>query len=121
MRYGQSKLANILYTQEMARHHPQILSVVIHPGVILTDLVTTLSQEDQELVKLSNVGKIISEEDGIKNQLWAATSPRNGIGNGQFYEPVGTVGFTTSASTDRELAKKLWEWTQEQIEGLLAY
>lgn len=119
LRYGQSKLANILYTQEMANHYPQILSLVIHPGVIMTDLVTTLSQEDQELVKSSNAGKIISEEDGIKNQLWAATSPREKLENGQFYEPVGVVGFTTKASTDRNLAKKLWEWTEEQINTLL--
>ncbi|KAK5309386.1 hypothetical protein LTR70_010328 [Exophiala xenobiotica] len=121
LRYGQSKLANILYTQEMARRHPQILSLVIHPGVIMTDLVTTLSQEDQEIVKSSNVGKIISEEDGIKNQLWAATSPREELENGQFYEPVGTVGSTTKASTDRELAKRLWEWTEEQIDALITH
>jgi len=105
----------------MARRYPQILSLVIHPGVIMTDLVTTLSQEDLEIVRSSNVGKIISEDDGIKNQLWAATSPRKELENGQFYDLVGTVGSTTKASTDRELAKRLWEWTEEQIDALITH
>ncbi|KAF2177174.1 NAD(P)-binding protein, partial [Zopfia rhizophila CBS 207.26] len=37
-RYGQSKLSNILFTRELAQRYPQITSVSIHPGVILTDL-----------------------------------------------------------------------------------
>lgn len=36
LRYGQSKLANLLYAREMARRHPSVLSFSITPGVVET-------------------------------------------------------------------------------------
>ena len=113
--YGQSKLANILFAREMATHHPQLMSVTIHPGVIKTDLVTSLSAEDQALVYASSVGKMLSAEDGVKNQLFAATRPRAELTNGGFYEPVGVVGAQTELSRDAELGARLWEWTEGEI------
>ncbi|KAJ3468131.1 hypothetical protein MRS44_002196 [Fusarium solani] len=41
-RYGQSKFANIVFARELHRRHPEITSVVVHPGVIATGLVTEL-------------------------------------------------------------------------------
>ena len=38
VRYGQSKLANILFTRELTRRYPAIKSVVLHPGGIETGL-----------------------------------------------------------------------------------
>ena len=38
-RYGQSKLANILFTKELARRYPNITSVAIHPGRVQTPLI----------------------------------------------------------------------------------
>ncbi|RYO82324.1 hypothetical protein DL766_003119 [Monosporascus sp. MC13-8B] len=37
-RYGHSKLANIYFTKGLAKHHPQIKSVAIHPGGVNTGL-----------------------------------------------------------------------------------
>ncbi|KAL3433238.1 hypothetical protein BDV09DRAFT_186837 [Aspergillus tetrazonus] len=42
IRYGQSKLANILYARELARRYPSITSVSVHPGVVGTGLVENL-------------------------------------------------------------------------------
>ncbi len=38
VRYGQSKLANILFTRELTRRYPAIKSVTLHPGGIDTGL-----------------------------------------------------------------------------------
>ena len=38
VRYGQSKLANILFTKELTRRYPAIKSVALHPGGIDTGL-----------------------------------------------------------------------------------
>uniref|UniRef100_A0A8H7NQC1 Oxidoreductase n=1 Tax=Bionectria ochroleuca TaxID=29856 RepID=A0A8H7NQC1_BIOOC len=38
-RYGQSKLANLVYAAELARRYPQILSVSVHPGFVATNLI----------------------------------------------------------------------------------
>jgi NAD(P)-dependent dehydrogenase (short-subunit alcohol dehydrogenase family) len=40
MRYGQSKLANLLYTRELAKRYSAITSVLVHPGIAETGLVT---------------------------------------------------------------------------------
>ena len=38
VRYGQSKLANILFTRELTRRYPAIKSITLHPGGIQTGL-----------------------------------------------------------------------------------
>ena len=42
-RYGQSKLVQMLYSQEMAKHYPEVTSISVHPGVILTGLFDNVS------------------------------------------------------------------------------
>ncbi|KAF4976482.1 hypothetical protein FZEAL_6848, partial [Fusarium zealandicum] len=42
-RYGQSKLANMVFARELQRRYPEVTSVAVHPGVIATGLVTELS------------------------------------------------------------------------------
>ncbi|KAF2469628.1 oxidoreductase [Lindgomyces ingoldianus] len=116
-RYGDSKLANVLYAQQLAVHYPQITSVSIHPGVIRTGLIDTLSTFNKCFCELATVGQKISIQDGAKNQLWAATCKKEKIQNGVFYEPVGKVGRTTSASKDAKLAAKLWEWTEGELKA----
>ncbi|THZ60541.1 hypothetical protein D6C86_05034, partial [Aureobasidium pullulans] len=37
-RYGQSKLALLVYTRTLAEKYPELTTVVVHPGVIATDL-----------------------------------------------------------------------------------
>jgi NAD(P)-dependent dehydrogenase (short-subunit alcohol dehydrogenase family) len=114
-RYGQSKLSNILYAQELAKHYPEILSVAVHPGVIMTDLWSSLPLATR-LPALLTLSKIVSVEQGPYTQLWAATSERSGIRNGEYYEPVGIIGKrSTSASRNAKLAEQLWDWTEKTL------
>jgi NAD(P)-dependent dehydrogenase (short-subunit alcohol dehydrogenase family) len=116
-RYGQSKLANALYGSELARHYPTISVAVIHPGVIKTDLVNTLGFADRMLVSVTNIGRILTPEQGVENQLWAATVDKKDLESGAYYEPVGEPGKHSQYSQNMELAGELWEWTQAQLEG----
>lgn len=72
-RYGQSKLANILFTKELARRYPAITSVAIHPGLILTDLFGP-NQQTSILLRygLKMAGPLFMADvpTGAKNQLW---------------------------------------------------
>lgn len=45
-RYGQSKLAQVLYTNQLAQKYPKLSSIAIHPGVVGTDLVSSLGWAD---------------------------------------------------------------------------
>ncbi|PSK33982.1 hypothetical protein B9Z65_8308 [Elsinoe australis] len=114
-RYGQSKLANVLYPAEFARRYPNITSVAIHPGVIMTGLVTNLSSFNYYFTQASTYKEQVTVDEGVKNQLWAATAPKDQIKNGAFYEPVGKLGRTTPAALNQEMAKELYDWTEKTL------
>jgi NAD(P)-dependent dehydrogenase (short-subunit alcohol dehydrogenase family) len=117
IRYGQSKLANLLYAAEMARQYPQFITTSVHPGLIATNISAGHSFLDRLLLiiarTLLGIGMVV--EEGIKNQLWAATAPESSVVSGEFYEPVGKVGKSDKISKSTELAKKLWDWTEEEL------
>ena len=118
IRYGQSKLANILYAAELARRYPDILSVSIHPGVVPTGLLGNLGLANRMLVYATNIGRMLKPAEGAYNQLWAATSDRSKIVNGAFYEPVGVLSSKLDATSRSEmLAAELWDWTEQALEG----
>jgi NAD(P)-dependent dehydrogenase (short-subunit alcohol dehydrogenase family) len=116
-RYAQSKLANILYGAEIARRYPTISVAAVHPGVIKTDLVNSLGFADRMLVAVTNIGNILTPEQGVHNQLWAATVDKKGLQSGAYYERVGQIGKPSKYSEDTKLAGELFEWTQSQLEG----
>ena len=114
-RYGQSKLANMLYAAELARRYPSITTVSVHPGVIATGLVTGLSLVNQVSLRLLYIGRMVTIEEGVKNQLWAATTERKNLVNGTYYAPVGVPGKHYRMSKDVNLARELWEWTHKAL------
>ncbi|KAH7119643.1 hypothetical protein B0J11DRAFT_65405 [Dendryphion nanum] len=117
-KYTQSKLANVVYARQFAAHYPEIISVAIHPGEILTGLFSKGGSgggaEVEYLAKqiAPKVGVPVTE--GAKNSLWAATA--EGPESGRYYEPVGVPGKGSELSNDGEFGKKLWEWTEKELE-----
>ena len=121
-RYGQSKLANILYAAEMARRYGDkgITAVSIHPGTFNTGLITSLGLANRAMIWITNVGNIkdeAKEGEGSWNSCWAATSKREGIVNGGFYVPVGVKGKKLRENANEKLAGELWEWTEKELES----
>ncbi|KFY18952.1 hypothetical protein V493_08234 [Pseudogymnoascus sp. VKM F-4281 (FW-2241)] len=116
-RYCDSKLANVLYARELAKRYPKLLSFSVTPGVVGTSLVTDLGLFDRALVYVSQLGKIKTPEQGSHNHLWALSAPRGSIKAGAFYEPVGKLStFENASSKDPEMAGKLWEWTERELD-----
>lgn len=117
-RYGQSKLANLLYARELSRRYPSITSVSVHPGIVATGLVGNSSFFDRMTVHVSQFGKLLEPYEGAYCQIWAATAPKEKIENGMYYEPVGISSYSTLDKTakDDKLAERLWEWTEEALE-----
>lgn len=117
-RYGQSKLANLLYARELARRYPDILAVAVHPGVVATDLVGDLGFFDRAFIYTTNFGKLLKPEEGAYNQCWAATVARERIESGIYYEPVGKKeeGRLDKTAKDDVLAGRLWDWTANVLD-----
>jgi NAD(P)-dependent dehydrogenase (short-subunit alcohol dehydrogenase family) len=116
-RYGQSKLANLLYARKIAKRHPSVVSVAIHPGTAFTGLVTGLGTFNRWFVWATTLTTRIPVEQCAWNQQWAAFAPRGEVVNGGYYEPVGVKGELTKAAADDKLAEELWEWTQKELNG----
>lgn len=115
--YGQSKLANLIYARQCAKHWPQITFASVHPGIVKTDLQTgggNLLMRGFQAIIVPILG--VAVEEGAKSQLWAATA--KGVVNGEYYEPVGVPGRGSSLSKSEELGDKLWAYTQKELEGL---
>jgi NAD(P)-dependent dehydrogenase (short-subunit alcohol dehydrogenase family) len=115
-RYGQSKLACLLYAREAAKRY-SFTNIAINPGEVQTELFTR--EAGDELMKYLQTEVVpkaaIPIDEGVKNHLWAATCPD--IENGEFYEPVGKTGGLEGHGLDDEMAKKLWDWTEEQLKN----
>jgi NAD(P)-dependent dehydrogenase (short-subunit alcohol dehydrogenase family) len=114
-RYGQSKLANLLYAREIAKRHPSVVSVAIHPGVAFTGLVTGLGTFNRWFIWATTLSSRMPVEQVAWNQQWAAFAPRGEVDSGSYYEPVGVKGELSKPAADDALAEELWEWTQKEL------
>ncbi|KAL8883422.1 MAG: hypothetical protein Q9192_007173 [Flavoplaca navasiana] len=124
-RYGQSKLADIPLAKGMAKRYPDIISVSVHPGLVRTELGGRAERSPflmmMESLRWTPLYK--SPEKGAHNLLWAATAAKSE--SGKYYEPVGKIpgkpnGYSGMAAIcdDEELADRLWEWTEDELNGL---
>jgi NAD(P)-dependent dehydrogenase (short-subunit alcohol dehydrogenase family) len=121
VRYGQSKLANILHARELARRYPSILSVSVHPGRVATQLLDDMYGRRTVVGTLmqvyDKVASPLTPEQGAYTQLWAATWPnKNDVVNGAYYEPFGKLAQGSKDARDLNLAEKLWVWQEDEFE-----
>jgi NAD(P)-dependent dehydrogenase (short-subunit alcohol dehydrogenase family) len=124
--YGQSKLANLLFTAELQRllgaSGSHVLATAAHPGYSDTNLQFHSGNRLLELgSRLSNRLLAQSEQDGALPTLYAALAeiPGNSYaGPGRFMEqrgPAKLVG-RSRAAEDVDVARRLWE-VSEQLTG----
>ncbi|KAI9372200.1 hypothetical protein BJX61DRAFT_456349 [Aspergillus egyptiacus] len=117
MRYGASKAANILFAAELARRYPSLVSVSVHPGVIMTDLYGPLGKRVPGVTLGTKMIGMVSTsvEGGARNQLWAAVgAKREALANGGYYVPVGNCR-SNRYVTDEGMGRELWEWTEAEL------
>jgi NAD(P)-dependent dehydrogenase (short-subunit alcohol dehydrogenase family) len=120
--YGQSKLANLLFSAELARRAAATPLVVLaaHPGVAATSLTDNIVPPVPGLravVGAAIRSVLMSDAGGALSQLYAATMPDvvpddylGPTGPGEARGPVGRVGRSAAAS-DPTLAAELWDVT----------
>ncbi|TVY41901.1 putative oxidoreductase [Lachnellula subtilissima] len=119
--YGQSKLANILYSNELARRYPDIRCISLHPGSVNTGLSRGLNASYPLVAPVVNFVKwtriiTLDVHQGTFNQLWAATAKE--AKSGKYYNPVGQEVTTSKYAQDLELGKRLWDFTEAEFSKL---
>jgi NAD(P)-dependent dehydrogenase (short-subunit alcohol dehydrogenase family) len=116
--YGQSKLANLLFTYELQRKLAAsgsgTLATAAHPGWTDTNL-----QRHTGLARFLNRFFAQDAQMGALPTLMAATDP--GASGGEYYGPGGFMGMrgypervqSSDRSHDEQVAAKLWEVSEE--------
>ena len=125
--YGQSKLANLLFTSELQRRLSEagspVRAVAAHPGYAATNLQShTGSFLQHALMRVGNTLIAQSDEQGAWPTLYAATQDIPGdsyVGPKGFQEARGnpTLVGRSAAAKDAETARRLWELS-EQLTGV---
>ncbi len=118
--YGQSKLANALFSLELAQRldaYPAS-SNAIRPGVIPTNLGRHMPA--WKPLALKTIGKIFTKTipQGAATQVYVATAPALAQTSGYFFEhcnPILAGGHTE----DRAMATRLWSVSEELTAGYL--
>jgi NAD(P)-dependent dehydrogenase (short-subunit alcohol dehydrogenase family) len=130
--YGQSKLANLLFTRELsarlgAHRDGGTTAVAAHPGVASTELWRTSSWLGRALVsrrlRVLSFWLVQSAKMGALPSLRAATDPS--ARSGDFYGPGGWSQYTgypvlvepVAAARDDTAARRLWE-ASERLTGV---
>ncbi len=113
-RYGQTKLANILFTAELARRldGTGVSANCFHPGLVATGFNRNngwLMRIGMTLVKPFSR----SPEKGAETLVWLVDSPEvEGESGGYFVDRRRVT--PTDAARDMEAARRLWEVSEEQ-------
>ncbi|CAG8463611.1 22205_t:CDS:2 [Gigaspora margarita] len=118
-RHRQSKLANVLFTDELNRRYfegEQVYANSLHPVVD-----TNMLRRDDFSIAKTLLSFSISPEDGAITTLYCATSPEIEEKNyrGRYFDPFGIEGEKSSYANDY-LAKRLWEFTENLINEKLS-
>ena len=116
-RYGETKLANILFTIELARRleGSGVTANCFHPGLVATGfnrnngLIMGLG-----MTLLRPVSR--SPEKGAETLVWLATSPEvANVSGAYFFDKLPKT--PSPAAQDRAAAQRLWELSERQVQA----
>lgn len=110
--YSVSKLANVLFTQELAERVPasRLLTFAVHPGVVASDIWRRIPQPFRWWV----TRRMITNEEGAQGSLYLATAPGLEAHHGGYFhltrqkEPSR---FTKDPTHRQTLWRRTSEWT----------
>jgi len=106
--YNQSKLANIVFTYELARRiaGSGVTANAVEPGFVKTNLKVPFPYSIFSFMR----GKAV---DGAKPSVFLASSPEVEGVSGKFFNNKGVPMQSTKSSYDEVIARRLWEVSAE--------
>jgi retinol dehydrogenase 12 len=107
--YADSKLANVLFSAELARRlvGSGVSSYALHPGVVASEIWRSVPWPLSSLIKLA----MISTEDGARTSLYCATSNEVRSESGLYYD-LCRVKSASKLGCDPTLAQALWQHSE---------
>jgi NAD(P)-dependent dehydrogenase (short-subunit alcohol dehydrogenase family) len=114
--YRQSKLANILFTYELARRleGTRVMVNCLHPGVIATNI----ARDMPKVVDLALRAFFTSPEKGADTTVYLASSAEVEGVTGKYFDD-GEEARSNEESYNKDVARRLWE-VSSRLTGLSA-
>ena len=119
VRYGHSKLANMLFARKLSQLYPSITTTSYHPGTVKTDI---WSKADGAKLLIFLASPLVwltgvDSDTGAQTALWLATAEKGSIENGRYYapKPWGKPKEGSRWATDQKQTDELWEWTSKEL------
>jgi retinol dehydrogenase-12 len=113
--YQQSKLANILFTYELARRieGTGVTANALHPGFVRTSFLEALNEAPAGWL-LKKVGGLISlsPEQGARTSIYLASAPEVAGVSGRYFVKEKPV-VSSPQSRDQSTAERLWKLSVE--------
>ncbi len=117
--YSQSKLANVIFTYELARRleGTRVTANAVHPGVVNTRFGRDFN----------GIWKILfafvkpfmrNVEKGAETVIWLAVSPEVEGVSGKYFTDKKQIR-STDISYDKEIADRLWKVSEEMVDRIL--
>ncbi|MDO7845872.1 SDR family oxidoreductase [Hymenobacter sp. M29] len=118
--YGNTKLYNIMFTQELARRlraHSitNVTTNAVHPGVVATSFGDSAGGWLGKLTALARPF-MISVEKGAETSIFLASAPEAAAVSGGFFDKKKAVAVKSSFNTEAN-ARQLWQLS-EQLTGV---
>ena len=113
--YGVSKLANVLFTVELAKHleGSGVTTYAVHPGQVATNAWRGVPQPLRWMM-IKGL-RMISPEEGAVSMLRTATDPALANETGRYYTRDGTERTPSKLARDADLARELWKRSAEWV------
>ncbi len=116
--YGQSKLANILFTRHLAgRLSKGQTANSLHPGVIATNLSRHMNPVATTLFAAVGPLFLKSIPQGAATECYLATHPEVDETSGEYFANCN-VATSSEAAQDDQLAEKLWSVSEKIVADL---
>jgi len=119
--YGQSKLANALFSSELARRYAgtNVSSNAVHPGMVATNLGRYITGKPRDPDAPLRKG-FKTPEQGAATQVYVGADPRLAKVSGYYFEDCNPVMPDGPHMQDDALALRLWEVSEELTATYLA-
>jgi len=111
--YSRSKLANVLFTAELARRFPDIETYALHPGVVATGIGTTSDARWYERIlwRIMSAVAFRTPDKGAQTSIYLASQANIPAPSGSFLDEDQKPRTLNQLASDPETARKLWEYS----------
>lgn len=118
--YGHSKLANVLFSNELARRWEglKVTSNALNPGNVRSRI--TRNSPLLNVLHHSSVARLVlmSEAKGARTSIYVATAPELEGVTGRYFDRMKEAR-PSSASRDRDAARRLWEVSEKLVGAVI--